>query len=67
MSPDRRLSAADILWGNGLTWTMMFKLVPDWPALVAYANRLGGRPSVAKAKAMDAALAAQHEAGKAAG
>jgi glutathione S-transferase len=61
-----RLSAADILWGNGLTWTMMFKLVPELPELVAYAKRLGDRPSVAKVKTMDAALAAQHEARKAA-
>jgi glutathione S-transferase len=62
-----RLSAADILWGTGLTWTMMFKLVPPLPELVAYAKRLAGRPAVTKVKAGDAELAAQQEARQAAG
>ena len=61
-----RLSAADLLWGNGLTWTIMFKLVPEWPELVAYAKRIAARPAVAKVKEKDAALAAQQEASRAA-
>jgi glutathione S-transferase len=57
-----RLSAADVLWGTALTWTTMFKLVPELPVIKDYIGRLGARPSVAKVKALDAALAAEHEA-----
>jgi glutathione S-transferase len=52
-----RCTAADVLWGTALTWTTMFKLVPELPAITAYIARLGARPSVAKVKAKDAALA----------
>ena len=62
-----RLTAADVLWGTGLTWTMMFGLVPELPEFVAYTKHLSSRPSVAKVKAGDAALAAEQEARKAAG
>jgi glutathione S-transferase len=62
-----RLSAADILLGNGLIWTMMWKLVPELPAFVDYAKRLGSRPSVARVKAKDAEMAAQQETRRAAG
>ena len=62
-----RLSAADVLWGAGLTWTMIFKLVPELPELVAYTRRLGARPSLAKVQAKDAELAARHEASRVAG
>ena len=62
-----RLTAADVLWGTGLTWTMMFGLVPELPELVAYTKHLSARPSVARVKARDAALAAEQEARKAAG
>jgi glutathione S-transferase len=62
-----RLSAADILLGNGLIWTMMWKLVPELPEFVAYASRLGSRPSIARVKAKDGELAAQQEARRAAG
>jgi glutathione S-transferase len=57
-----RMSAADVLWGTALTWTTMFKLVPELPVIKDYIGRLGARPSVAKVKALDAALAAEHEA-----
>jgi len=57
-----RMSAADVLWGTGLTWTTMFKLVPELPVIKDYIGRIGARPAVAKAKALDAALAAEHEA-----
>jgi glutathione S-transferase len=57
-----RLSAADVLWGTALTWTTMFKLVPELPVIKDYIGRLGARPSVAKVKALDAKLAAEHEA-----
>src|SRR6266436_5639765 len=51
-----RFSAADVLWGTGLTWTTMWKLVPELPEIMAYVNRVGTRPSVAKVKAKDAEL-----------
>jgi glutathione S-transferase len=57
-----RLSAADVLWGTALTWTTMFKLVPELPVIKDYIGRLGARPAVGKVNALDAALAAEHEA-----
>jgi glutathione S-transferase len=57
-----RITAADVLWGTALTWTTMFKLVPELPVIKDYITRLTARPSVAKVKALDAALAAEHEA-----
>lgn len=54
-----RLSAADLLWGTGLTWTTMFKLVPELPPIKDYIQRLGSRPSVARVKARDAEQAAK--------
>ncbi|MGA9865389.1 MAG: glutathione S-transferase [Acetobacteraceae bacterium] len=53
-----RLSAADILWGTALGWTMAFKLVPDRPVFVDYARRIAERPAVVRARAKDEALAA---------
>jgi glutathione S-transferase len=57
-----RMSAADVLWGTALTWTTMFKLVPELPVIKDYIGRLGARPSVAKVKELDAKLSAEHEA-----
>ncbi len=57
-----RFSAADVLWGTALTWTTMFKLVPELPQIVGYLARLAERPAAARAKAKDAALAAAQEA-----
>lgn len=57
-----RLSAADILWGVALGWTLAFKLVPERPAFVAYAQRMAARPAAMKVAAEDAARVAEHEA-----
>jgi glutathione S-transferase len=57
----KRLSAADILWGTALTWTTMFKLVPESPVVAAYIARINARPSVAKVRARDAELSAAQE------
>jgi glutathione S-transferase len=57
-----RLSAADVLWGMALTWTTMFKLVPELPEIMDYTKRMQARPAVARVKAIDAKLAAAHEA-----
>jgi glutathione S-transferase len=53
-----RFTAADVLWGTALTWTTGFKLVPLLPSIQQYIDRWNARPSVAKAKAKDAELAA---------
>jgi glutathione S-transferase len=56
------ISAADILWGCALTWTMMFGLVPERPVFVEYAGRINGRPAAQWVQERDTALAAEHEA-----
>jgi glutathione S-transferase len=55
-----RLSAADLLWGNGLRLGSMFKLLPDNPAITEYVTRITSRPSFAKVAEMDGKLAAEH-------
>jgi glutathione S-transferase len=57
-----RFSAADVLWGGALTWTTMFKLIPELPMITSYVQRAGARPAVARVTAKDAELAAEHEA-----
>ena len=57
-----QFTAADILWGGSLRWTMMFGIVPQRPVFSAYADRIGARAAVQKIDALDATLAAEHEA-----
>ena len=57
-----RFSAADVLWGTALTWTTSFNLVPSGPEIRDYLARWQARPSFAKVKTKDAALAAQQQA-----
>lgn len=57
-----RFTAADVLWGMALTWTTMFKVVPERPEIMAYLERFRQRPALAKVNAIDAKLAAEHEA-----
>jgi glutathione S-transferase len=52
-----KFTAADVLWGTGLTWTTGFKLVPETPVIKAYLARCAARPSLAKHQAAEAALA----------
>jgi glutathione S-transferase len=52
-----RFTAADVLWGTGLGWTTMFKLVPELPVIMDYVKRVTGRPAVVKVAALDAELA----------
>ncbi len=56
-----RFSAADVLWGTALNWTVMFKAVPDTPVIRAYIDRITSRPAYAKAQARDMALIAEYE------
>lgn len=57
-----RFTAADVLWGMALSWTIAFKLVPERPEFMDYIARITARPSFAKVKAHDAELAAAQEA-----
>src|ERR1700741_3970940 len=54
-----RMSAADVLWGTALTWTTMFKLVPELPVIKDYIGRINARPAVGKVKELDAKLSAE--------
>ena len=58
-----RFTAADVLWGTALTWTTMFKLVPELPVIVDYMARVNARPAMARARVRDAALASSPAAG----
>ncbi|MDE2246009.1 MAG: glutathione S-transferase [Xanthomonadaceae bacterium] len=53
-----RYTSVDVLWGTALDWTTQFKLVPELPLIRAYADRVGARPAVQRARAADAALVA---------
>lgn len=57
-----RFTAADILWGTAVGWTMQFKLVPERPEFIAFAGRIAGRASARKVSEEDAALNAMHDA-----
>lgn len=57
-----RFTAADVLWGTALAWTTRFKLVPVHPDIPAYVARIAGRPSVARVRALEDALAATQAA-----
>ena len=54
-------TAADVLWGTALKWTMGFKIVPELPEFTAYVARVCARPAFARVAASDAAMAAAHE------
>jgi glutathione S-transferase len=56
-----RMTVADILWGSALSWLTRWDLVPKTPAIMGYAERITTRPIVARVRAQDAALAAEHE------
>jgi glutathione S-transferase len=56
------ISAADILWGLALRWGTMFGLLPENPLIAAYVARITQRPSFTSVAALDADLAAEHEA-----
>jgi glutathione S-transferase len=61
----KTFTAADLLWGSALAWSVDFKLmpegvpvVPELPEIKAYIDRFNARPVVARARAEDAELAA---------
>ncbi|WP_338695044.1 glutathione S-transferase family protein [Bradyrhizobium sp. 26S5] len=57
-----QITAADILWGIALSWTMMFGIVPKRDVFVRYAERITARPAFARISKADDAMAAQHAA-----
>jgi glutathione S-transferase len=52
-----QFSAADVVIGADIRWGMKFKMLPELPEFVAYAERLGERPALQRQIAKDAALA----------
>jgi glutathione S-transferase len=54
-----RFSAADVVVGASLRWTMKFKLMPELPEFVAYTKRLAERPALQRQIAYDEAYARQ--------
>ncbi|HEU4670269.1 MAG TPA: glutathione S-transferase family protein [Dyella sp.] len=54
-----RFTAADVLWGTALNWTTAFQLVPEYPAIRGYIDRVLARPAMQRALAKDAAYAGQ--------
>lgn len=61
-----QMSAADVLWGLALSWTMTFGLVPKSEAFMRYSERITSRPAFQRVSAEDAVTAAEHEAAVAA-
>lgn len=57
-----QMTAADVLWGIALSWTMMFGLVPKRDVFTRYSGRITSRPAFQRITSEDAAMAAQHEA-----
>lgn len=53
-----RFTAADVLWGVALRWTLAFGLVPDEPVFRDYVERVCAHPAVQRATALDADYAA---------
>lgn len=57
-----RFTAADVLWGIALNWTLSFGLVPKRDAFVRYTERVTARPAFQRVEQADAAMAAEHAA-----
>lgn len=61
-----RMTAADVLWGIALSWTMNFGLVPKHDVFVRFSERITSRPAFQRITAEDATMAEQHQAAAAA-
>ncbi|UFZ07935.1 glutathione S-transferase family protein [Bradyrhizobium ontarionense] len=57
-----RMTAADVLWGVALNWTMMFGVVPRKDVFARYAERITSRSAFQRVTAADVDMAAQHAA-----
>jgi len=51
-----QFTAADVLWGGSLSYTMAFGLVPELPVFRRYADLVASRPALQRAVAKDAEL-----------
>lgn len=56
-----RFTAADVLWGTALNWTVSFGMVPDTPVIRAYIDRVNARPAMQRAAKWNAELAAEQD------
>jgi glutathione S-transferase len=52
-----QFTAADVVVGAGIRWGMMFKMIPERPEFLAYAQRISARPAAQRAQAKDQELA----------
>jgi glutathione S-transferase len=57
-----QITAADILWGIALHWTMMFGLVPQKEVFARYAERITSRPAFKRIWTSDNEMAIEHAA-----
>jgi glutathione S-transferase len=57
-----RFTAADVLWGVALRWTLAFGLVPDEPVFRDYVERVCAHPAVQRATELDAQYAVSQAA-----
>jgi glutathione S-transferase len=57
-----RMTAADVLWGTALEWTVGFKLAPETPVVLGYIDRMRNRPAARRVRAREAELAAAQAA-----
>lgn len=51
-----RFTAADVVLGSLLRWTMKFQITPELPEFVSYVERLDARPAYQRAQTRDAAM-----------
>jgi glutathione S-transferase len=53
-----QFTAADVVIGSNIRWSMMFKLIPERKEFLDYAARIAARPAAQRAEAKDKALGA---------
>lgn len=56
-----RFTAADVLWGTALKWTMGFGIVKPRPEFTSYVERVAARPALVRVAAREEELAAAHD------
>lgn len=54
-----KFTAADVLWGIALKWTVGFQLVPETPEIKGYIERVNARPAIQRANAKEAEYVAK--------
>lgn len=51
---------ADVIFGGTVRYMPMFRMIEELPELEAYAERLGQRPALQRADALNAAARKEH-------